>query len=476
MSALPWKIGELIEACGGQVLSPGDRGEFAAIGIDSRTITPDALFVAIAGEVHDGHGFIGDVLAKGVRGLVVAADRAGGLPVADWRRDGIFCLAVPDTTRALGALARWRRRRLGVSVAAITGSNGKTTTRAMTAAVLSRRFRLLETSGNFNNQIGLPLTLFGLQPDHRWAVLELGTNHPGEIRRLARICLPDVGVITNIAPAHLEGLGSIEGVRLAKRELLEELNPGGTAVLNRDDPNVTRMADEVDRPVLFFGRHAEAVVRGDDIHVSGQGLVFTLQLPDETGPVHLRTPARFMVANALAAAAVGLVVGLTAAEIRDGLEDFVPVKGRLNILELADDIVIIDDTYNANPGSMKVALETLMALPGGSRTVFVAGDMKELGRRERALHTEVGALAARCGVDRIVVCGRFAEDLAAGARAAGMSAAAVTVAERQEIIDRIEEWLRPGDRVLVKGSRAMAMEAVVERLRQRGGDGRLGRA
>jgi len=472
MSALPWKTDELVEACGGQVLSPGAVGQFAAIGIDSRTIAPDALFVAIAGEVHDGHRFIDEVLARGVRGLVIAVGRAGDLPVADWRRAGIFCLAVPDTTRALGALARYRRRRLGVSVAAITGSNGKTTTRAMTAAVLSRRFALLETSGNFNNQIGLPLTLFGLRPDHQWAVLELGTNHPGEIRQLARICLPDVGVITNIAPAHLEGLGSIEGVRLAKRELLEELPPGAPAVLNRDDPNVVRMAGEIDRQVVFFGRHPEAAVRGRDTRVSGRGISFTLQLPGEAVRVNLQTPARFMVANALAAAAVGVVVGLSAGEIRDGLEGFVPVTGRLNILEMADDIIVIDDTYNANPGSMKVALETLMELPGRSRAVFVAGDMKELGRGERTLHAEIGAFAARCGVDMLVVCGQFAADLAAGARAAGMKAAAVTVADRQEIIDRLGEWLRPGDRVLIKGSRAMAMEAVVERLRRRGGDDR----
>ncbi len=476
MSAAPWKKAEVVAACGGEVLSPGEAGVFSAIGIDSRRIAPADLFVAIVGEVHDAHRFIDDVLAKGVRGLVIQADRAGGLPVAEWRREGIFCLAVADTTRALGDLARHRRRGLAVSVAAVTGSNGKTTTRAMTAAVLSRRFSVLETSGNFNNQIGLPLTLFGLETRHRWAVLELGTNHPGEIRQLARICLPDVGAVTNIAPAHLEGLGSIEGVRLAKRELLEELNPGGTAVLNRDDANVARMADEVDRRVVFYGRHPSADVRADDVRATGKGVAFRLHIDGRTERVQLRTPARFMVVNALAAAAVGTVAGLSIEEIAGGLEDFVPVAGRLNILELDDDIVVIDDTYNANPGSMKAALETLMELSGRRRAVFVAGDMKELGPGERALHAEVGALAARCGVDRIVVCGQFAEDLAAGARSAGLAPAAVTVAEREEIIAQIPQWLQPGDRVLIKGSRAMAMEAVVERLKERGGDRRPGKA
>ncbi len=475
MSAVPWKTTDVVQACGGEVLSPGDSDAFAAIGLDSRRIAADALFVAIVGEVHDAHRFIGDVLARGVRGLVVQADRAGDLPVADWRRDGIFCLAVPDTTRALGDLARHRRRALGVSVVAVTGSNGKTTTRAMTAAVLSRRFTVLETRGNFNNQIGLPLTLFDLEPRHQWAVLELGTNHPGEIRELARICLPDVGAVTNIAPAHLEGLGSLEGIRLAKRELIEELGPDGTAILNRDDANVARMADEIERRVVFYGRHAEATVRGDNIRATGKGVAFTLHIDGHAARVQLRTPARFMVANALAAAAVGTVAGLSTGEIAGGLEDFAPVPGRLNILELADDIVVIDDTYNANPGSMTVALETLMELPGRRRAVFVAGDMKELGPRERALHAEVGALAARCGVDRIVACGQFAKDLAAGARSAGMTSEAVTVAEREDIIAHLGDWLQPGDRVLIKGSRAMAMEAVVERLKDRGGECRPGK-
>jgi UDP-N-acetylmuramoyl-tripeptide--D-alanyl-D-alanine ligase len=232
------------------------------------------------------------------------------------------------------------------------------------------------------------------------------------------------------------------------------------------------MAGEVSRQAFFFGHKPEAAVSSHDMRATGRSVSFTLKLPGEAVRVRLNTPARFMVTNALAAASVGVVLGLTGGEIRDGLEDFVPVRGRLNIFETADGIVVIDDTYNANPGSMKAALKTLMALPGSGRSVFVAGDMKELGAGERALHRQIGEFAARCGVDRIYACGQFSEELIAGARTAGMAPAAVTVADQREIVIRLNIWLQPGDRVLVKGSRAMAMEQVTEQLRRRGGSNR----
>lgn len=466
----PWKRDDLMAATGGELLSAGTAAQFSAIGIDSRRIRENELFVAIEGDVHDGHRFIADVLAQGVRGVVIDARKGPALPVADWRRQGIFCLAVPDTVRALGALAAFRRGRAAVSVVAITGSNGKTTTRAMTAAVLSRKYRVLATRGNFNNEIGLPLTLLGLCPEHQWAVVELGANHPGEINRLARICQPDIGVITNVASSHLEGLTSLEGVRQAKAELLDHLRPGGAAVLNADDPLVRSLKERAAVRVRYFGLSGDAEVRARGIRTAGNGVRFLLEFDGDAVEVVLATPARFMVANALAAAAVGRQLGMDADGIRAGLESFKLVQGRLNLECTANGVHIIDDTYNANPGSMQAALETLKDLKRRARAAFVAGEMYELGAQSAQLHRDVGAFAARSGVTRIFACGGFASFLADGAREAGMAAADVVTGSREELCQALRDWLRPGDWVLVKGSRAAAMERVVERLKEWGAD------
>lgn len=466
----PWKMDDLIAATGGELLGIEKAPEFSAIGIDSRRIARTDLFVAIEGAVHDGHRFIADVLARGVCGVMINAHKQSAFPPDEWRRQGVFCLAVPDTVRALGALAAFRRRQAAASVVAITGSNGKTTTRTMTAAVLSQTYRVLATSGNFNNEIGLPLTLFNLCPEHQWAVVELGANHPGEIGRLASICQPDIGVITNVASSHLEGLTSLEGVRQAKAELLGQLRSGGTAVLNADDPRVRCLGERAGVPVLYFGICEDADVRARRIRTTRRGVRFELTFDAETVEVVLPTPARFMVSNALAAAAVGCRLGLEAGRIKSGLESFAPVRGRLNLVQTANGVQLVDDTYNANPGSMKAALETLKDIRGSARAVFVAGDMYELGAPSAQLHREVGAFAVHTGVNRIYACGDFASSLAAGARDAGMVAADVMTGSQAEIVRVLTGWLQPGDWVLIKGSRAAAMERVVERLKQWGAD------
>ena len=459
---IPWTTREILEATGGELLSGDMKRSFAAVFIDSRQLPADGLFVAIVGEVHDGHTFVDDVVGKGVQGLVVSRTRAEQLPVADWQTGQVTCVAVEDTTRALGALAAFNRRRTAVSVVGITGSNGKTTTRQMTAAVVEQRFNTLATAGNFNNEIGLPLTLLGLESTHQWAVVELGTNNPGEIARLAAICTPDIGVITNIGPAHLEGLGSIEGVAREKGSLLNGLANNAKAVLNADDPRVLQLAGRTRSEVVLYGLSQKAAVRAVDICEDDLSISFVLKLANEDIPVRLNTSGRFMVTNALAAAAVGKLLGLSAGTIKAGLESFMPVHGRMNIFQTANGINIIDDTYNANPDSMKAALSTLKARRAESRGIFVAGDMLELGDQASALHKDIGALAAQSGISRLYARGDFADSVATGARAEGLNPADIITGSRREIIENLIECLQPGDWILVKGSRGMAMEKVVE--------------
>ena len=461
-----WTVKDIVKATGGDLLWGDPRQGAGGISIDSRTMATGELFVAIRGEVHDGHRFIPEAIDRGAAGLVV--DRRGreALPAEIGDRERVFCVAVADTTRALGDLAAFHRNRSAAAVVAITGSNGKTSTRRMTAAVVSRRYAALEADRNLNNQIGVPLTLLRLTAEHRWAVLELGTNQPGEIARLAEICAPEIGVITNIGPAHLEGLGSMEGVLAEKSALLRGLRPGGRAVLNADDPRLRSLIADMGSAAVGFGVSSDAAVRAVGAVNTAAGIDFELVLPDAAVAVHLHAHGRFMVQNALAAAAVGSLLGLCAAEIADGLARFTPAAGRLQVSELAGDIHLIDDTYNANPASMQAALDALASLRGAQRGILVAADMRELGAEAAALHRDLGRMAAARGICKLFVCGDFSAEVAAGAHAAGMPAADIVTGSRAEIQATLLAELKPGDWVLVKGSRAMNMDHVARSIRQ----------
>ncbi|MBI5895759.1 MAG: UDP-N-acetylmuramoyl-tripeptide--D-alanyl-D-alanine ligase, partial [Desulfobacterales bacterium] len=354
---MDWTPDHILKATAGRLLYGRPDAHFDGVAIDSRTIAAGQLFVAIRGEKHDGHTFIEQVAAKGVRGIIVSADTETTLPHARWRAQGVTCVAVADTTTALGRLAAYQRGRSQIPVVAITGSNGKTTTRQMTTLVMARRFNTLSTEGNFNNEIGLPLTLFRLNEAHQAAVLELGMNHPGEMTRLGAICRPTIALITMVGPAHLEFLGSLEGVARAKGELMAQVLPDGIVALNSDDPHVAALARQTDRRCVFFGTAAHAQVQARNIGETEQGVAFDLVLPKETIRIALKTPGRFMVTNALAAATAGHLAGLTGAEIKAGLEAFAPGKGRLHVVTSAGGVHVIDDTYNANPASMAAAIE-----------------------------------------------------------------------------------------------------------------------
>ncbi len=461
---MTWTIENILEATGGECLCGKTDHTFSGISIDSRHIGHDALFIAIRGEVHDAHRFVEDAVNLGVRGLVIEKKKSAEFPLSDWCQQDVTCIAVEDTTRALGAMAAFHRRRFRASVVAITGSTGKTTTREMMAAIVSQRYKTLSSKKNYNNEIGLPLTLFELNQHHDWAVIELGMNHLGEIARLTEICKPNIGVITNIGPVHLEGVGSIEGVMRAKGELLEKMDPEGTAVLNADDKRVLKMARNTSLKTVLFGQSKDALIRAEALTEEGVGISFRLILPKESVPVHMGIPGKFMVSNALAASTVGYLLGLSAAEIKTGLERFQPVEGRMALLEIDSGIHIVNDAYNANPASMDAAIRTLCILKKGNRGIIVMGDMLELGVHAESMHKDVGRLIGGSDIVRVYITGAFANTVASAAMAGGLDRHHIHIGTKDEIFEDLVQWLQPGDWILVKGSRAMGMEVIVNKL------------
>lgn len=461
---MDWTVKDTIAATNGRLLYGAPERRLDGVGIDSRSIETEMLFLAIRGDRHDAHAFLDEVVKKGVRALMVEEEALLPMPHEEWQAQGVSCVAVDNTTRALGALARYRRRRFDIPVVAVTGSNGKTTTRQMTVAVMTTRYSSLVTEGNLNNEIGLPLTLLKLDNSHQAAVVELGINHFGEMDRLGAICDPTIGMITNVGPAHLEFLGSLEGVRRAKGELLAHVRPQGVVVLNKDDDHVAALSLQAPCPVLYFGTSPLADVRAEKIDETLSGIGFDLVLPDGRTRVELKTPGRFMVLNALAAAAVGHASGISATDIAQGLASFQPAPGRLRVVETNKGVNIIDDTYNANPDSMIAAIQTLTAVRKSNRGFMVFGDMLELGDQAEALHHRLGMAAAEAGAAKVYAHGDNADALMAGALKAGMEETDLMSGTKEDIAADLIAQLKPTDWVLVKGSRGMAMETVVKSL------------
>jgi UDP-N-acetylmuramoyl-tripeptide--D-alanyl-D-alanine ligase len=451
-----WSLAELVGATGGVIVRRGATTDFARVTTDSRALRGGEIFVALRGERYDAHAFAADAVAAGAAGLVV--DRPVTLPDAA----DVTVLQVPDTLAALQALAADLRRRVAPCVVAITGSNGKTTTKEMLAAILAAAVgpaRVLKTQGNLNNLIGVPLTLLGLAGDERHAVVEMGMNAPGEIARLTEIADPDVGLITNVGPAHLEGLGSIAGVARAKGELFARMRPAATAIVNVEDPHVRALGDAFPGRVVRFGAGSDVTAQ-DVVCDAGGAAKFRLALGPAALDVHLRIPGRHNVLNALAAAAAASAIGVAPAAIRAGLEAASSVGGRMRVVTLSNGVTIVDDSYNANPASMAAALRSLMDAPA-ARRIAVLGDMLELGAASAEQHRAVGRLAGAAGLAALYLHGDFARDTAAGA-AEGMTAGAIHVApDHATIAQALAADARRGDWVLVKGSRGQRMEEVV---------------
>ena len=452
-------IENIIEATKGTRIG-SRKGAVSGVSTDSRQVAVGELFVALHGERYDGHDYIAAAAAKGVAAFLVAADRVAGTQPPQ----GAVYVVVPDTLRALGDLAAWHRNRVDVPLVGITGSNGKTTTKEMLATILAQTGPGLKTSGNLNNLIGVPLMLLRLTQRDRWAVLEMGMSEPGEIDRLAEIARPRVGVITNAFAAHLESMGSVEAVAKAKGELFLRLQPDDWAVYNADDPRIRRCPTPSGVRRLSFGLHG-AEVSAEGIESLGRsGVRFTLRLPGADVPVRMKVFGLHNVSNALAAAASAHALGVEPELIRSGLEEFTPYDRRFNLEEVGG-LVLVDDSYNANPASMAAALVTMRDIREECRAIAVLGDMLELGAGAAAAHREVGLLAAAC-VDRIYVMGEMAEKVASGAVEGGLSADSIVVAQNhEEIIADLRRRAVGGDTILVKGSRGMRMEIVAEAVR-----------
>lgn len=418
--------------------------------IDNRNVTPGAIFVPIKGDRFDGHDFIPAAYEAGA--LCCVTEK----PI-DTKKPFI---QVEDPLCALQGLAEFYRSLFKkLKIVGITGSVGKTTTKEMITCVLSRRFNVLKTEGNLNNQTGVPLTVFRLDDSYDIAVIEMGTNHFGEIKRLAKIVKPDVALLTNIGTAHIEHLGSKEGILEAKSEMFEYLAAGGKVLLNGDDPLLRRLKNARD-DAATFGLNADCNFHAENIHNKGlRGLDFTICYKDTAFYAHIPSPGEHMVQNALAAAAVGRAFGMEYSEIAEGLAAYRPVGGRMAISNV-NDITVLNDTYNANPQSMETALEVLSSAKG--RKVAILGDMYELGEGSQRFHYNLGKLAVEKGVELTICVGGLAEEIYRGVVAAGGSG--LWFETQDELLEGLHGLIQPGDTVLVKASRGMRLELTVEEL------------
>jgi UDP-N-acetylmuramoyl-tripeptide--D-alanyl-D-alanine ligase len=450
------RASELTQSLGPLLLRTVGKGPaaFRRVVVDSRETRSGDLFVALPGEHRDGHDFLSDALERGATGLLVRQ-------APDSLADGATAYVVDDPSAALQRLAAGHRASLPLEVIGVTGSVGKTTTKEISAFILSRRFTVLKNDANYNNEIGLPLTLLRATSRHDHAVLEMGMYAPGEIRLLCQIAKPRIGVVTNVGPVHLERVGSIDGIAAAKAELIEALPADGFAILNGDDPRVRAMASKANARVLLFGASPDCDVRGDDLESKGlEGISFNLEYGGESLRAKTRLPGRHLLPNALAAAAVALVEGMKLDEVAQALA-VARIPLRLHVYRGRNDSTILDDTYNASPASMLAALELLADLPG--RRIAVLGDMRELGAEKEEGHRVVGREAARVA-QVIYAVGELGHLIGEEAKRAGHPAVSLWPSKEEAARQLVDE-LRVGDVVLLKASRAMALETILPELR-----------
>ncbi len=449
---------EVLQATGAVRTRAGTALRFDDVCTDTRELTQGCLFVALHGERYDAHDFLEQAVRQGAAGLVVNTGRAGALEGLD-----VSVYEVPDTLQALGRLARFHRDRFSIPIAAVTGSNGKTTTKELVASILSMRGPALKTHGNLNNEIGVPLTLFGLDSTHVAAVIEMGMNHLGEIARLTQIARPDAGLITSVQPAHLEGVGGIEGVAQAKGELFHGLSSSNTAVVNLDDARITAQAANLEAKQLTWGRSDKADVRLVSVEPQGRtGLSLRISYAGKEYSTALHLVGDHNAMNATGAFAIAVALGYSPEECVRGLEAAQAHARRLQIIDAPNGVTLVDDCYNANPASMHAALRTVQELASEGRAVAVLGDMLELGTAEAHEHTQIGVAAS----DRVALLAFF------GPRMKQAHLQAVkrlgTKTRHFDEVDQLVAWLqqelRPNDYVLVKGSRGMRLERVVEAL------------
>jgi UDP-N-acetylmuramoyl-tripeptide--D-alanyl-D-alanine ligase len=447
--------GDVVSATEAEVRGAAPPSAFPAVSTDSRTLFPGALFVALEGERFDGHAFLQAARARGAAGAVVRRGRAP----ADGAQ-GLSLFLVDDTLRALGALARFHRRRFSLPLGAVGGSNGKTTTKEMVGSILGVQGPALKTEGNLNNEVGVPLTLLRLTEEHLSAVVELGMNAPGEMARLVALAEPQAGLLTTIQPEHLEGLGSLAGVAAAEGELFLGLSPTATAVVNLDEPLVVEQAKASKARWLTFGRDAKADVRLEEAVALGkQGQEVRLRTDGRTVCVPLAFLGLHNALNATGAFALGRALGVSVDGCVEGLARARPTARRLNVVEGLGGLTVLDDCYNANPSSVQAALLTARELAGEGRVVAVLGDMLELGAEEAQEHARIADVASGLASVRA-----FLGPRSTAAAPSGEPGEAARFVEVEALWAWLKPRLRPGDVVLVKGSRGMRMERLVEKL------------
>ncbi len=469
-----WTIDQFSAWGEGTIEGNKTASAISGFSIDTRTIQPGDLFIALKGLQSDGHLFVQDAIEKGAVGAMVSrAYSLSGAISSDLLRRAFF-VVVDDSLIGLQSLARWHREQFTGPLVGITGSNGKTTTKEMLAAILGRRGPVLKTEGNFNNALGLPLSLLRLKPTDHMAVLEMGISRPGEMRQLTAMAQPTVGLITNIGSAHLELLGSLSGVAAEKQVLFESIPSDGIVIINRDDPYLASWKGTVFQK-WTYGIDQEADIMATDIQSDSHGTTFTLSLHRGNGGggkqrIMLSLFGRHHVYNAMAASAIALSLGSEFNDIREGLRLIRPIPLRGEVIEVGGATILLD-AYNANPGSVAGALQTLNSfLPvhgggnhrgdGSPRTIAILGDMLELGEAAEWAHQEVGKMVAQNRIDRLIAVGRFSSFIAQGAEKGGMAKSAISVYEILNQIDFLKE-IRPCDVVLIKGSRGMKMERLL---------------
>jgi len=454
-----FRLDEIASRLRGRIVQGDPRRVFDKFHIDSRLSEPGGLFFAVLAK-RNGHDFIPDAAQKGALGAVISQDVLAP--------DGDFALLqVTDTVAALQELGRAALASCPVKVVGITGSVGKTTTKEFAAGLISGRYRVLKSEGNLNNHLGLALSLLRLQPDHDVAVLEMAMSAAGEIRSLTRIAPPDVAVITNVNPVHLEFFADLEAIALAKKEILEGTKPGGTAVLNGDDPLVEKISRDWKGRRITFGFSPRCDVRASAVRSLGEeGLVFELRLGMQAEEVRFAFLYQDHLYNLLAALGAGWALDVPFVDMCASISRFRPLAGRGVLLRLGRGIRVLDDSYNSNPKALESALRGLAGLPAGRR-VAVLGDMLELGKEEAAFHRAAGRQAAEFGWDILITVGPLGPHMAEGARDAGMPEARITVfVDSAAAAEKITGFIQEGDLVLIKGSRGTRMERFVDKLKE----------
>ena len=457
---------EILAAVKGRLVSGDPHARFSGFNSDSRSTGRGELFWALKGDRFDGHDFVSQAVLQGASGVVV---QEGFQVSLENPNPTVIIIAVNDTLRALGDLAAWWRRQHATKIVAITGSSGKTTVKEMTAAILQMGGETLKNPGNHNNLIGLPVTLLKLEKAHQRAVLEMGMNHRGEIARLTEIANPDVAAILNVGMAHLEGLGNIDGVAEAKTEMIETSSPEAKIVLNGDDKVLMKHAARFNRKSVTFGLAEGNNICGINIKNRGsKGIGFDLTFDGNTCPVNLGVSGTHNVKNALAAAAIVLCLDESPENIVKGLGTFSGIKGRFQNIPLENDILLIDDTYNANPSALKAALHSAAPLvQNGGRFLVGLGDMLELGEAAVSAHREAGGRVAISGASWFFAMGSHANDMKKGAIAEGMPSNRIIIAEtHDDLTTRMIQEIAPKDTVFLKGSRMMQFEKISEELQR----------